>query len=114
MNELMHHKQHLSQYLDIIDKQYSDVSSTLQSVEAIGAGKMYSPVAPGVFFCAKDEGNVLINVGYDILVKKTKDEASSYLNEQLVEIEQARVELQEKLSGIDEELANVQVSEGQA
>lgn len=114
MNELQHHMQHLRHYLEVIDKQYADVSATVQSVEAIGAEKIYTPVAPGVFFSTKDEGNVLVNVGHDILVKKSTAQAVQYLQEQLIEIEQARVEIQEKLSTIEEEFSNVQISKGQA
>jgi len=120
MQMLAQQIQQLQKQLELLANQIFELNTTNEALESISKtnlGKdILVPVASGIFIKAqlKDNQDVLVNVGSGTAVKKKIPEAKELINEQLVEIDAFKKELESnlknliaKVQGMEKELSEI-------
>ena len=90
--------QQIKQQLQMLDNQILELNYLKQSVNELKNVKkgieILAPIGAGIFFKAdlKDNENLIVNVGSNITVEKTTEQAVDLINEQIEEIQKIKKE----------------------
>lgn len=104
----------VQQQIQKLDAQLTEleaISLSLKDLKDVKEGtEILVPVATGIFFKAgvKDVKNLLINVGSNVSVKKSVDEAVGMLNEQVKEIAGYKEQITGQLDVLIDKAASIQ------
>ena len=100
----------LQKILESIDAQLNEVVATKESLEEIkklkGTEQILFPVANGIFAKGKlsDSKILRMNVGNNVVVEKTVDDAIEMMQRQYSEIDEYRIQLSAQLESLLKEL----------
>lgn len=101
----------MQQYLETFDQQLEEIEYVIESLESLKGLKrgdeMLAPVANGIFVKAKleEKDDLLINVGNDVVVKKSVADGLKMLESQKEEVQKYR---DETLSKMDEMIHRIE------
>jgi len=101
--------------LQMMDQQLAEIDAIKRNIETFGKEKKDSetlmPIANGIFGKAKLSGNseLFVNVGSNVIVKKTIPDTVKLIENQGKEIEKYRVELIEQLQILVERIDTLQL-----
>ena len=93
----------MQQQAQIIEEQLQQLAKAKEITEKIGMDKeLILPITPGVFVKAKlVDPSIFVNVGAGITVKKTKEETTKLITEQLNELKKYQQELLAQIQDIN-------------
>ena len=102
--------QEMERQLGEIDKRIDELNIIQESLEELKGNKdaeMLVPFGSGVLLKAKlvDDQNVLVNIGSDVITKKTITQANKTLKEQVESIDQVRKKLEKDLAALKQEIS---------
>jgi len=93
----------MNQQIQMIDQHISELNSVMESVVEISQKKsdkreILANLGKGIFIGAEIKGNeLLVNVGKDILVKKTPEQTMKIIEEQLKKLDAGRTQFIERI-----------------
>lgn len=92
--------QQMQQNIQLLQNQSNDVNNSIKAIEDLGNSEIGSdllaPISSGIFVRSelKEKKKVSINIGSNIVVEKSLDDAKTLLSEQLDEINNMKSQLQ--------------------
>ena len=99
--------QQLYQHMEALQQQKAELEQALEGLGEIKSNAdVLVPVAPGVFAKGSlgDASELIVNVGSDVMVKKSTTETKSLIQEQLQELTKIETEITNQLQGAMQEL----------
>ena len=109
----------LQQQLEALDEKRQELENAITSLDSLKSSqkkaKMLAPITEGMFVSATlDSGDELIvNVGGNVCVKKTVEEAKGMLKERLQEVSGYQENMLEELSKLTDQAAGIEGELGQ-
>ncbi len=91
--------QNIQKQLQVVENQLIELVITKQGLNELGEAKIgsetLSPIANGIFVKSniKDKNELIVNVGSNVAVKKTREEVKKMIDRQLNEVKKVQNEL---------------------
>jgi prefoldin alpha subunit len=108
INMLGQEAEKIEQHMQAIEQQIQELSMVKQSIEAIREGKQSEILAnlgKGVFVRTEIKSKELfVNIGKEVIIKKTPDETSKIIEEQIDKMIEAKTELMKKIENLQEQM----------
>lgn len=111
MEENIQQSEMLTGQLGLIEQRKFESLSSIQALEALESGddSILLPLGGGVSVHAKitDAENILVNVGADVLIAKSREEAISYLKDRITEMDAIEGKISESLSQVQARIEEI-------
>lgn len=111
MEENIQQSEMLTGQLGLIEQRKFESLSSIQALEALESGddSILLPLGGGVSVRAKitDAENILVNVGADVLIAKSREEAISYLKDRITEMDAVEGKISESLSQVQARIEEI-------
>ena len=104
----------IQKQLQLVENQIIELIITRQGLDELGEVKVNSetlaPLASGIFIKAdiKDKDNLIVNVGSNVAVEKTREEVKELINKQLDEVKKVQNELLFQLQSLSIEAQKIE------
>jgi len=104
----------IQKQLQLVENQIIELVITRQGLDELGEVKVNSetlaPLASGIFIKAdiKDKDNLIVNVGSNVAVEKTREEVKELINKQLEEVKKVQNELLFQLQSLSIEAQKIE------
>lgn len=112
--ELLYKISLLEQEAKKLEENIKSINTQVQEFESIKSSlfgldkELLAGLGKGIYFKSQAlENDLLVNIGCNILVKKSREETSKLIDNQIKELEQLKLKLLEHIENLNKEMGNL-------
>lgn len=98
----------IKQQIEAVNSQINELENLKSSLGKLKQGEILAPLGRGIFIKTKlEDDKVLVNVGSNVMVRKTPGETAEIISQQVDEMEKIKIRLLENIEEINHQLTDL-------